>query len=673
MATIVLGAGIAFPAAASASTAPAPLSLTSSSCPTNIVEGELDGCVTELQDLLNVHGAGLSVDGDFGANTLTAVKNFQSAHGLGVDGQVGPQTKAALYAAAAPAPISLTSSSCPTEIVQGELDGCVTELQQLLNQHGANIVADGDFGPNTLAAVRTFQSAHGLAVDGIVGPNTKAALMGGSSSVPAPIALTSSACPADIQEGLISGCVTELQQLLNQHGAALGVDGDFGADTLAAVKDFQSAHGLEVDGVVGPNTKAALDAGSGTVPAAILITSSSCPANIVQGEDDGCVTDLQELLNQNGANVSVDGDFGPNTLAAVENYQSTHGLGVDGQVGPQTKAALTGNAAPTGNPPPPSAATLTAIVNYATAIENGHAETGWAGGHLPYGYDGGHGATPGPSPADCAADGGDPACWTATQNGTPGYNGEISVDCSGFARWVYALAYGHDVLGASGTDVQISEMTRVSSPVPGDLVFFGSSSTNTHHVGVYIGNGKMINAYDTGTYIQTNNVSDGGTVVGYYQYGSGSTTPAGQSTNADWAKHVLADGGWPQSTNNVTVIMQWMSSEEPPSDWWDRNNPLNNGYGSGGGAGLGSYNNLITAADFAAQNLQQGTSDYGHIVADLASSAAPATTAQAIIDSPWSCGHYSGSTTCNTSGNPPWGAAFNHGSVATVAAPASAW
>jgi peptidoglycan hydrolase-like protein with peptidoglycan-binding domain len=175
-------------------------------------------------------------------------------------------------------------------------------------------------------------------VDGIVGPNTKAALVGSSSSVPPPIALTSSSYPADIQEGLISGCVTELHELLNQHGAALSVDGDFGANTLAAVKDFQSVHGLEVDGVVGPNTKAALDAGSGTVPAAISITSSSCPANMVQGEDDGCVTDLQELLNQNGTNLSVDGDFGYRPLRDVWPEQQSEVRPASG-LGPGRRAA----------------------------------------------------------------------------------------------------------------------------------------------------------------------------------------------------------------------------------------------------------------------------------------------------------------------------------------------
>lgn len=51
--------------------------------------------------------------------------------------------------------------------------------------------------------------------------------------------------------------VREMQQLLIEHGEALpryGVDGDFGRETEAAVKNFQMAHRLVVDGICGPRT-----------------------------------------------------------------------------------------------------------------------------------------------------------------------------------------------------------------------------------------------------------------------------------------------------------------------------------------------------------------------------------------------------------------------------------
>jgi len=63
--------------------------------------------------------------------------------------------------------------------------------------------------------------------------------------------------------------VAALQSRLNVLGAnpQLTVDGISGPQTLAAIKAFQAANGIEPDGIVGPITQAALDAG-GRVPAA---------------------------------------------------------------------------------------------------------------------------------------------------------------------------------------------------------------------------------------------------------------------------------------------------------------------------------------------------------------------------------------------------------------------
>lgn len=49
-----------------------------------------------------------------------------------------------------------------------------------------------------------------------------------------------------------------LQDSLNKLGAKLEVDGAYGDATKEAVKQFQRAHGLEVDGWAGVNTQAAI-------------------------------------------------------------------------------------------------------------------------------------------------------------------------------------------------------------------------------------------------------------------------------------------------------------------------------------------------------------------------------------------------------------------------------
>ena len=136
---------------------------------------------------------------------------------------------------------------------------------------------------------------------------------------------------------------------------------------------------------------------------------------------------------------------------------------------------------------------------------------------------------------------------------------------------------------------------------------------------------------------------------------------AGLSTNYDFARLVLRDGGWPTSANNTTVLTQWMRAEEPTSRWWNRDNPLNNGLGSGGGSGLGSYRSVLIAAFDVARNLENPSYGYPLVARDLAVSAKPATTSRAIWRSSWASGHYG------------QGANWDTLPVPSVAAPPSVW
>jgi peptidoglycan hydrolase-like protein with peptidoglycan-binding domain len=99
------------------------------------------------------------------------------------------------------------------------------------------VTADGQFGPGTETALKDYQQKHGLKVDGIAGPDTFAQ-MGLFELIL-------------LKPGTSGDAVKKLQQALG-----VTVDGQFGAGTQKALKDFQAKNGLEADGLAGPATLA---------------------------------------------------------------------------------------------------------------------------------------------------------------------------------------------------------------------------------------------------------------------------------------------------------------------------------------------------------------------------------------------------------------------------------
>ena len=106
---------------------------------------------------------GLAGGDTFDADTDRAVRTFQSAHGLFVDGKVGLKTWPVLRNATAP--------TQRPELVVGATGEAVTWLQCRLGH-----TADGTFDESTKNAVIAYQRAAGLFVDGKVGPKTWSSL-----------------------------------------------------------------------------------------------------------------------------------------------------------------------------------------------------------------------------------------------------------------------------------------------------------------------------------------------------------------------------------------------------------------------------------------------------------------------------------------------------------------
>lgn len=130
-------------------------------------EGSRNNFVYLLQFILNKdYGYNLSVDGIFGNNTLSAVRDFQSNNGLTVDGLVGNNTWTFL----------LNLPPYPL-LREGARSSYVRFLQNLLQSKFIPTGSiDGIFGSQTLNAVRAFQQENNLIVDGLVGNNTWNAL-----------------------------------------------------------------------------------------------------------------------------------------------------------------------------------------------------------------------------------------------------------------------------------------------------------------------------------------------------------------------------------------------------------------------------------------------------------------------------------------------------------------
>lgn len=104
---------------------------------------------------------------------------------------------------------------------------------------------DGRYGPLTENAVKRYQGEHGLIVDGIAGPQTLAALA-------APTAVLYPGAGYGMGG---SAPVRALQRDLKRAGDSPGpIDGLYGPLTEQAVRRFQAAHRLTVDGIAGPQT-----------------------------------------------------------------------------------------------------------------------------------------------------------------------------------------------------------------------------------------------------------------------------------------------------------------------------------------------------------------------------------------------------------------------------------
>lgn len=259
------------------------------SFPGPLQSGDASAEVATLQNRLNRIAIAfpsipfvLPADGTYGATTATAVRAFQRLFRLEETGTVNRETWYRIqyiYTAVK----KLAELGSEGEFAQsdtfngrvlrvGDRGGEVLRVQNYL-AYIANAMpnlftpptVDGVFGNVTQEAVRAFQNYYGLEQTGTVneatwnGIVTSYYALGGGEVVP------SRPYPGTpLRRGSTGEDVSWLQTMLNTVSTVdlslpvLTVDGIFGAQTEQNVRRFQQNYGLDADGIVGPQTWAAL-------------------------------------------------------------------------------------------------------------------------------------------------------------------------------------------------------------------------------------------------------------------------------------------------------------------------------------------------------------------------------------------------------------------------------
>jgi peptidoglycan hydrolase-like protein with peptidoglycan-binding domain len=170
-----------------------------------------------------------------------------------------------------------------------------------------------------------------------------------SPTPPSSATLTGYTFTSYLKPGMRGDEVLELQKVL----AALGLltatpNGYFGVGTTAAVQEFQKQHGLEQLGVVGPATRAALNALGGEAVSTQTTSGATLASGFkfehFMGYGDDTLPNVLELQNKLKAlgylGVEPTGFYGSATEAAVKKFQTARGLAATGYCDRATRAEL---------------------------------------------------------------------------------------------------------------------------------------------------------------------------------------------------------------------------------------------------------------------------------------------------------------------------------------------
>ena len=321
---------------------------------------------------------GLTADGIAGAKTRSLLN---SGAGLAADATAAPQGTEAVVVTPTPTP---TPEIPKTTVKRGssgnDAKTVQNRLQELAYYQGT---VDGKFERASVNALKNFQTNNGLKADGIAGSSTYEKLFSDaavsyrvSETVtpgPAEIPQTTAVATAQtsvwktLRRGMSGTDVKQLQENLIQLGYLTGTaDGDYGAKTVEAVRDFQKANNLTADGTAGAETLKKIYGGNAKAaatptptPTGTSTSSTTVSGTLKTGSTGAAVQTLQtQLISLGYLSGKADGVFGRKTAAAVKAFQKANKLTADGIAGSktltmlETKSGTSTTPAPTTTPVP---------------------------------------------------------------------------------------------------------------------------------------------------------------------------------------------------------------------------------------------------------------------------------------------------------------------------------
>lgn len=405
----------------------------------------------------------------FGSITEEALTTFQKHNGLTADGVLREATYEVLF-----------SDNAKEYVMQsGDESEHVESVQQRLYELGylGKASVTGTFGEKTTEAVKAFQSSNGLKADGKAGEKTLEKLY------------DTDVVGNFFAKGDVSEEIKQYQEKLVKLGylsSSYTPKGKMDSDTVDALKTFQEVNGIIADGCLGVVTMELLDSGKAEAYTLKL------------GMRNYDIKEIQRRLYKLGYlehSSQITGYYGAETEEAVEAFQKRNGLSVDGTVGPKTLKVLESDDAKkpraTATPKPTKKATATPKTTSKSTAKSTSKTTAKAT------------ATPKTTkkPSSSSSSKIDNFIEIAKSKlgckYVSGAKGPNKFDCSGFVYWCLNQAGVKQSYMTSITWRSCSKYTRytsMSEAKKGDVLVFSGSTMSKGHVGIYLGNGKMIDA-----------------------------------------------------------------------------------------------------------------------------------------------------------------------------------